>query len=303
MRAIRFDTYGGPEVLHPDDVEPPEVKPGKVRVRVKASGVNPFDGKIRSGAMQAVIKRKLPSVLGIELAGVVDAVGEGVTGFAVGDAVLGRSTTGSYAEYAIAGEIVAKPEGLAWEAAAALPVSVGTAQRILQELKVGPGDTLLIHGGAGAVGTMAVQLAVARGATVISTASAGNQEYLASLGATPTTYGDGLVERIRALAPKGVDAVFDVAGKGALPASIELRGGTDRIITIADPAAQELGVAFISATPNATSAAELAEAAEQAAAGRLVVTLGAVLPLAEAAEAHRIVDGGHVRGKVVLTVD
>jgi NADPH:quinone reductase-like Zn-dependent oxidoreductase len=303
MRAIRFDSYGGPEVLHPAEAEPPEPKPGKVRIRVRASGVNPFDGKVRSGAMQAMIKRSLPAIPGIELAGVVDALGEGATGFAVGDAVLGRSTTGSYAEYAIAGEIVAKPEGLAWEAAAALPVAVGTAQRILQELKVGPGETLLINGGAGAVGTMAVQLAVARGAKVIATASAANQEYLASLGATPTTYGDGLVERVRALSPGGVDAVFDVAGKGALPASIELRGGTDRIVTIADPAAQDLGVAFISAGTSATSAAELAEAAEQAASGKLVVTLGAVLPLAEAAEAHRIIDAGHVRGKVVLTVD
>lgn len=303
MRAIRFDGYGGPEVLHLAEAEPPALGPGKVRVRVRAAGVNPFDGKVRSGAMQAMIKRKLPSIPGFEIAGVVAAVGEDVTGFAPGDAVLGRSTTGAYAEYALAGEIVAKPEGLAWEAAAALPVAVGTAQRILQELEVGPGETLLVHGGAGAVGTMAVQLAVARGAKVVATASAGNQDYLASLGATPTTYGDGLVERVRALAPAGVDAVFDVAGKGALPASIELRGGTDRIVTIADPDAQKFGVPFVSVTPGATSAAELAEAAEQAAAGKLVVTLGAVLPLEDAAEAHRIVDGGHVRGKVVLTVD
>ncbi|HEX3789095.1 MAG TPA: NADP-dependent oxidoreductase [Pseudonocardiaceae bacterium] len=299
MKAIQIDTFGGVEVLHEAQVDKPEPGPGQVRVRVAVAGVNPVDSKIRSGAMEAAFPTPLPAVLGRELAGTVDAIGDGVTDFAVGDEVLGSSDTGSYAEYALASRITVKPAGLDWPAAVALPVAGETSQRVLDLLGVGAGDTLLIHGAAGAVGTLAVQLAVARGATVIGTASAANHDYLASLGAIPTEYGAGLVERVRALAPNGVDAVFDVAGKGALPDSIELLGGTDRLVTIADPAAFGLGVTFSS---GGDSSVDLAGLAESAAKGELVTTIAGTYPLAEAAAAHAVIDAGHARGKLVLTV-
>lgn len=173
---------------------------------------------------------------------------------------------------------------------------------MLDLLGLASGETLLIHGASGALGTIAVQLAVARGARVIGTAGPANQEYVTSLGATALVYGDNLVQRVRELAPDGVDAVFDAAGKGALENSITLRGGTDRIVTTADFRARELGVVFAEG-PQRRSAARLAELARQAADGTLVTTISATHPLAEAAKAQQASDGGHNRGKIVLTVD
>ncbi|HEX4704705.1 MAG TPA: NADP-dependent oxidoreductase [Pseudonocardiaceae bacterium] len=299
MKAMQINAFGGPEVLYEAEVDTPAPGPGQVRVRVRAVGVNPFDGKVRSGAMEAVFATSLPAVLGLEIAGTVDAVGQGVTAFAVGDDVFGWSDTGAYAEYALATRITPKPTELAWDVAVALPVAGETSERVLDLLKVTSGETLLIHGAAGAVGTVAVQLAIARGATVIGTASAGNHEYLASLGAIPTTYGDGLVARVRALAPQGVDAVFDVAGRGALPDSIELLGGTERIVTIADPAARSLGVTM---STGRGSTVDLTGLADQAVRGEVVVAIAGSYPLADVATAHRVMEAGHARGKLVLTV-
>ncbi|TDT35258.1 NADPH:quinone reductase-like Zn-dependent oxidoreductase [Streptomyces sp. BK208] len=304
MKAIVFDAFGGTEVLHEAEIALPEPGPGQVRVRVRAVGVNPVDGKIRSGIMEAIFPTTLPAVPGGEIAGVVDAVGADVDHLKVGDEVLGWSDTGSYAQYALApaSVLAAKPAGLDWTHAAALPVASDGAERVLDLLGVGAGETLLIHGASGALGTIAVQLAVARGARVIGTAGAGNQDYVTSLGATALVYGDGLVERVRALAPEGVDAVFDAAGKGALEDSVTLRGGTDRIVTTADFRARELGVVFAEG-PQRRSAARLAEIARQAADGRLVTTVGAAYPLAQAAQAQQASDAGHNRGKIVLTVN
>ncbi|MFH8984320.1 NADP-dependent oxidoreductase [Streptomyces varsoviensis] len=303
MKAIVFDTFGGTEVLHEAEIATPEPGPGQVRVRVKAVGVNPVDGKIRSGALEAVFPTPLPATPGGEVAGVVDAVGEGVDQLKEGDEVLGWPDTGAYAEYALASAAVLarKPAGLAWAHAAALPVAGDAADRVLDLLGVASGETLLIHGASGGVGTIAVQLAVARGARVIGTAGPANQEYVASLGATPLVYGENLVERVRALAPEGVDAVFDAAGKGALEDSITLRGGTDRIVTTADFRAGELGVVFAEG-PQRRSAARLAELAQQAADGTLVTAVGTTYPLADAAKAQQASDAGHSRGKIVLTV-
>ncbi|MFC8453806.1 NADP-dependent oxidoreductase [Kitasatospora sp. NPDC057223] len=303
MKAIVFDTFGGAEVLHEAELAIPRPGPGQVRVRVQAVGVNPVDGKIRSGVMEAVFPTTLPAVPGGEIAGVVDAVGEGVDGLKEGDEVLGWSDTGSYAQYALASAAVLapKPAGLDWAHAAALPVAGDGAERVLDLLHVTAGETLLIHGASGALGTVAVQLAVARGARVLGTAGPANQEYVTSLGGTALVYGEDLVERVRALAPEGVDAVFDAAGKGALEDSITLRGGTDRIVTTADFRAGELGVVFAEG-PQRRSATRLAELARQAADGTLVTTVGATYPLAEAAEAQRASDRGHNRGKIVLTV-
>lgn len=304
MKAIVFDTFGGTEVLHEADLETPQPGPGQVRVRVHAVGVNPVDGKIRSGAMEAIFPTTLPAIPGGEIAGVVDAVGAGVDHLKAGDAVLGWSDTGSYAQYALADATVLalKPAGLDWTHAAALPVASDGADRALDILDVKAGETLLIHGASGALGTVAVQLAVARGARVIGTAGPANQEYVTSLGATALVYGDHLVERVRDLAPDGVDAVLDAAGKGALEDSITLRGTTDRIVTTADFRARELGVVF-SEGPQRRSAARLAELAQQAADGTLVITVGATHPLSDAARAQQASDAGHSRGKLVLTVD
>src|SRR4051794_31736314 len=167
MKAILFDRFGGPEVLHQADIEVPSPGPRQVRVRVKTAGLNAVDGKIRSGMMEALRPTTFPAVPGGELAGVVDALGEGVTALQVGDEVLGWSDTGSYAEYALASQVAHKPAGLGWDDAAALPVASETAERVLNLLDVAAEETVLMHGAAGGVGTLAIQLAAARGARVI----------------------------------------------------------------------------------------------------------------------------------------
>ncbi|MEU9914967.1 NADP-dependent oxidoreductase [Streptomyces sp. NPDC051001] len=301
MKAILFDRFGGTDVLHEADIETPRPGPGQIRVRVRAAGLNALDGKIRSGAMEAAFPTPLPAVPGAELAGLVDALGEGVRDVRVGDEVVGWSDTGSYAQYALATTVAPKPSGLDWQHAVALPVAGETAERVLNLLGVVAGETVLMHGAAGAVGTLAVQLATARGARVIATAGPANQDYLTSLGATATLYGEGLVERVRALTPDGVDAVFDLAGKGALEDSITLRGGTERIVTISDFRARRLGVTFSSGGQE-RSATRLAELAQNAATGKLVTTVNAY-PLDQAAKAQQVSDAGHGRGKLVLTVD
>lgn len=301
MEAVVFEEFGGPEVLHPARVEDPHPGPGQVRVEVMAAGVNPMDYKIRNGWMEEAFPTSLPAIPGVEFAGVVDRTGEGVTDVAVGDEVLGWSATGSYAEYVLADAtlVAPKPAELSWEDAAALTIASSTAHRVLDELAVGEGDTLLLHGAAGAVGSAAVQLATARGATVIGTASVANHDYLRVIGATPVEYGEGLVGRVREVAPQGVDAVFDVAGRGALPDSIELRGGTtDRIVTIADQEAATHGVAFSGGGDR--SKEQLAEHARLAADGELRVPVERALPLVDAADAQRLSEAGHVRGKIVL---
>jgi NADPH:quinone reductase-like Zn-dependent oxidoreductase len=301
MKAVVIEEFGGPEVLHVAEVPAPEPAAGQIRVQVKAAAVNPFDGKIRSGAMEAFFKTPLPAILGIELAGIVDAVGEGVTKVVVGDRVYGWADKppGSYAEYALSSAYGIVPDTLEFTSAVTLPVAVETSQRALQLLELKPGETLLIHGASGAVGQVATQFAIAQGVRVIGTASPDNQELVRSLGAIATTYGDGLVERVRSLAPEGVDAVLDTAGRGALPDSIELRGGTDRIVTIADPASRAFGVTMTSAGDNASVDLDLV--ARMLADGELRTTIGAILPFEEAPKAHELVDSGHSGGKVVLT--
>jgi len=301
MRAVVFDEFGGPEVLQSRDVKEPQAGPGEVRIAVKAAGVNPMDFKIRHGWFQSRIETTFPAVPGLEVAGVVDELGEGVTEFALGDEVVGWAQGGSYAEYAIAGTIAKKPAGLPWEQAVAIPIAGQTAARVLRELGVKEGETLLLHGAAGGVGSVAIQLAVALGATVIGTASEANHDYVRSLGATPIAYGEGLVERVKAVAPQGVDAVFDAAGKGALPDSIELRGGTDRIITIADMSAGDLGVTVVmgGTSPEQTKS-DLTEQLQLAADGKLKLTVAKTFAFDDARTAHEISETGHNRGKLVI---
>ena len=299
MKAARFSQFGGPEVLEIVDLPDPHPGPGQVRIAVRAAGVNPSDWKKRQGLMD----QELPQTMGYEAAGVVDELGDGVADAAVGDRVFGFSAEGAaQAELAVLSHYAPIPPSLDFADAAALPAAIETAMRALDQLGAGSGSTLLINGASGSVGSSAVQFAVARGARVIGTASPANHEYLRSLGAEPVAYGEGLVGRVRTLAPDGVDAAFDVAGSGILPELIELAGGPGHVVTIADFAgAQEHGVRF-SRGDSGRAIYVLAEIGQLIESGRFSLPVAQTFPLAEIAEAHRVSEDGHVRGKLVLVV-
>src|SRR3954464_3909343 len=300
MRAVTFPDYGGPEVLGVADAEEPHPGPGQVRIAVRAAGVNPIDWKARSGVMREVMPVEFPMIDGREAAGVVDEVGEGVDGVSAGDEGFGFSVAGAAAEYAVLDNFARKPAGLSWEEAAALPVAVETSVRVFNLLGgLGEGRTIVINGAAGGVGTAAVQLARARGARVIATASERNHEFLRSRGAEPTPSGEGMVERIRALAPDGVDLAFDTAGKGAIPDLIELTGDPARVATIADFSAAELGAKLTSGAEGRAPGA-LEEAAALIDKGDFSLPVAEAFPFDRAGDAHRASEGGHVRGKLVL---
>jgi NADPH:quinone reductase-like Zn-dependent oxidoreductase len=299
MRAVRFSTFGGPEVLTFAEVDDPRPGEGQIRIRVRAAGVNPIDWKVRSGAMGG----DLPRGTGVEVAGVVDELGTGVSDVAVGDRVF-ASAAGAAAELALSSLYQTIPPALDFVAAAALPVAVETAVRTLRLLGVEPGMTLVINGASGSVGVATIQFARERGARVIGTASAPNQDYVRSFGAEPTIYGEGLVERVRALAPDGVDRALDAAGYGALPALVELTGAPERVVTIADYAGAEATGARFTGGGGAERATDaLREAADLVEAGRLTVPVARTFPWEDIAEAQRISEGGHPRGKLVLTVE
>lgn len=304
-KAIAFDEFGPADVLHPTDVDVPDPGPGQVRIQVRAAGVNPIDHKIRSGALKEAFPVRLPHVPGVEASGVVESVGEGVTGLTVGQEVFGPTVSGSYAGLALAAadKLAVKPAGLGFPEAAALPVGAETSYRALEALNVRGGETLLVHGAAGGVGAIAVQFAVARGLRVIGTASESNHSRLRALGAVPVAYGDGLVDRVREAAPAGVDAAFDTTGLAeSLAASVELTGGKDRVLTVGSPVtAAEYGVAFSGGGEGGSRGeAALAEALALHAVGTLQVAVHHVHPLAEAADAQRASEGGHLNGKIIL---
>jgi NADPH:quinone reductase-like Zn-dependent oxidoreductase len=298
VKAVRFSRFGGPEVLEIVDLPDPHPGPGQVRIAVHAAGVNPSDWKKRTGLMDP----ELPQTMGHEAAGVVDELGEGVADVAVGDRVFGFSAEGAaQAELAVLSDYAPIPPSLGFAGAAALPAAIETATRALDQLGAGS-RTLLINGASGSVGSAAVQLAVVRGARVIGTASPANHEYLRSLGAEPVAYGEGLAGRVRALAPDGVDAALDVAGSGVLPELIELAGGPEHVVTIADfGGAQEHGVRF-SSGDGGRAVHVLAEIGELVESRRFSLPVVQTFPLAEIAEAHRVSEDGRVRGKLVLVV-
>ena len=299
MKAVGFSRFGGPEVLEIVDLPDPHPGRGQVRIAVRAAGVNPSDWKKRKGLMNG----GLPQTMGYEAAGVVDELGDGVADVAIGDRVFGLSAEGAaQAELAVLSHYAPIPSSLDFPGAAALPAAIETATRALDQLGVGSGSTLLINGASGSVGSAAVQLAVVRGARVIGTASPANHDYLRSLGAEPVAYGEGLAGRVRALAPDGVDAALDVAGSGVLPELIELAGVPEHVVTIADfGGAQQHGVRFSSGDAGHAVHA-LAEIGELIESGRFSLPVAQTFPLAQIAQAHRVSEDAHIRGKLVLLV-
>lgn len=306
MRAIIQEQYGGPEVLTLAERPDPKVAPGEVLIRVKAAGVNPVDWKLGAGYLDAMMETQFPITPGWDVSGVVEAVGLDVYDYAVGDQVIGYVRkdwvqNGTYAELVAANVrlIARKPAALDWTEAAGLPLAGLTAYQCLDRVRVGEGDTVLVHAAAGGVGAFATQLAVLRGARVIGTASERNHDFLRELGAEPVSYGDGLVERVRSLVPNGVDAVVDCVGGESIDASREVLSDFSRLVSVVDPRAEELGGATMWVRPNA---ADLTELARRADAGELRVFVDRVLPLEQAAEAWRLSMEGRTRGKIVLSV-
>ncbi|MCP2261607.1 NADPH:quinone reductase [Streptoalloteichus tenebrarius] len=303
-QVLQYSEYGGPEVLKLVDVELPEPGEGQVRVLVRAAGVNPIDWKLRRGFFAQGEPLTEPAGVGFEVAGVIDALGPGVDRWTVGQAVFGYVPTGGgVATHAVtpADALVARPEWLDENQAAGMPLVVETATRTLRELGVGEGHTLLVHAAAGGVGVIASQLALARGARVVGTASPANHDFLRELGVVPVDYAaDGLADRIRAAAPRGVDRVLDASGRDVLPLSIELTGSPDHVVTIADGRAAEFGVRFSSnQTPPADATAEVLPLLER---GDLRLPKTILYPLDEAVAAYRHSEDGHPRGKLVIRV-
>jgi NADPH:quinone reductase-like Zn-dependent oxidoreductase len=283
------------------DIPEPHAGPGQIRIRVQAAGVNPVDWKIRGGSSLRAIPVQLPSVPGLEAAGVVDEVGPDVSGVKVGDEVFGAAASGAAAEYALLSDWAPKPAEMNWAEAAGLPMAVETAARGLDALGITPGQTLLVSGGSGGVGTAAIQMAIARGATVIATGGAGSQEYLASLGAVPTTYGPDLPARVAELAPNGIDVALDIAGYGVIPDLIALTGSPDKVVGIGDPASPEHGVQFTTGSEGRAFYA-LQIVADLFNEGRFRMPVDRSFALSDLPEAHHISEAGHVRGKLVAVL-
>jgi NADPH:quinone reductase-like Zn-dependent oxidoreductase len=297
MRAAVYSRTGEPgEVLSVVDREEPHAGAGQVRIAVRAAGVNPIDWKLVTGMMGGPPAG--PTVPGIDAAGVVDEIGEGVTGVQIGTAVFGHASGGSAAEYAVLSAWARVPDGASVEVAGGLPVAGETAVRVLDLLGLRPGQTVVVDGASGGVGSTTVQIALARGLRVIGTAGEGNQDFVRSLGARATRYGAGLADRVRELAPEGIDGGIDTAGRGSVRDLVALTGDPAKVVTIADFGAAELGVQVTSG--GGGQAARLEQVAALLADGRLDVPVAATYPLERIGEAYALSREGHVRGKLLL---
>ncbi|OIJ66309.1 NADP-dependent oxidoreductase [Streptomyces mangrovisoli] len=307
MKAISYSRYGGPEVLEYGEVREPTVGPDTVLVEVRAAAVNPVDWKCRQGYLQGALDAVFPVVPGWDVSGVVLRPGPAVTEFAAGDEVIGYVredflSRGTFAERVAAPvrTLARKPRNLSFAEAAGLPLTGLTAYQVLNRaLAVKRGETVLVHAAAGGVGSFAVQLARHTGARVIGTASPPHHDYVRSLGGEPVEYGEGLAERVRGLAPEGVDAAFDTVGGDTLKVSANLLTQGGRLASIADPEVVAYGGRYCFVRPDADDLLRLTELAEQ---GVLSVHVSEVFPLERAAEAHRLSQTGRTRGKIVVTV-
>ncbi|WP_258065243.1 NADP-dependent oxidoreductase [Rathayibacter sp. AY2B3] len=309
--AMQAEGFDGPEALRAVEVDPGEPGPGRVRIAVRAAGVNPADAKLLRGMFG---RGRVPVRPGSEIAGVVTAVGEGAEGLLgpirVGDEVVAFRVSGGYSAELVApaSAVLPKPAGLGWAAASGLLLAGTTAEHLVEATRVRSGDTVLVHGASGAVGSLAVQLAVARGARVLGTTSERGEEVVRRFGAEPLRYGAGLEERVRAVAPGGVDVALDTAGTDeALDASVALVADRSRIATVAgfEHAARLGGILMLGGGPGADPGTALRDAAragllERAGRGELEVVLGPSFALTEAAAALALVESGRARGKMVL---
>ena len=302
MEAVRFGEYGGVDVLNVVDVPAPEPGPGQVLVQVRAAGINPGEAKIRSGELHSRFPATFPSGQGSDLAGIVTRTGPGVVGFSVGDEVIGYTDNrASHAEYVVTDvqNLTPRPAGVPWDVAGSLFVAGATAYAAVRAVAATAGDTVVVAGAAGGVGSIAVQLARLAGATVIGLASETNHVWLAEHGIIPVSYGNGVAERIKAAAPQ-VDAFIDTQGGDYVQLALGLGVEPERIDTIANFAAvADYGV---KAEGNAAgaSAAVLAELAALVAAGKLDVPIAATFPLSQVRDAYTELERGHTRGKIVL---
>jgi NADPH:quinone reductase-like Zn-dependent oxidoreductase len=307
MKAISYSRYGGPEVLEYGELREPKVGPDTVLVKVRAAAVNPVDWKCREGYLDGMFEAVFPVVPGWDVCGVVVQPGVSVTEFAVGDEVIGYVredflSRGTFAEYVAAPvrTLARKPRNLTWEEAAGLPLAGLTAYQVLtRALRVTRGETVLVHAAAGGVGSIAVQLARHLGARVIGTASEANHDFVRQLGGEPVAYGEGLADRVRGLAPEGVDAAFDTVGGEALQASAALLAADGRLASIADPEVLTYAGRYYWVRPDADDLQHLSELAEH---GVVRVHVSDTFPLEQAAKAHRRNQTGRTRGKVVVTV-
>ncbi len=298
MHASQSTTYGGPEVLSWADAPDPHPGSGQIRIAVRAASVTPSTGRPSPVSWQVTSPWQARGYLGYDAAGVVDEVGDGVSGVSVGDEVLGRGSN-TQAEYAVLDSWAAKPASVEWAVAAAVGVAGETAERGLRLLEVTAGDTVFVDGGAGGVGSVVVQMAVARGARVIASSSEANHDYLREIGATPVLYGSGMVARVEAAADGPVQAVFDVAGKSPVEDLISLAPAPSKVVTIANFSAGEAGVRVTGGGVDSQPVKALTEVVELLELNKLVIKVE-TYPFDRAAEAYRISQGGHVRGKLVL---
>ena len=304
MKAYVYNGHGGPEVESFADVPRPEPGPGQLLIAVHAAGVNPADWKRRSGGMRTPDSppEHFPQLFGREAAGVVEALGDGADGHAIGDAVFGNTEAGGFSEYALlpVGVTARKPATLSFPDAATLPVAAATAYDGVRQLALPAGATLLITGVGGGVGVAAAQIARHDGLTVVGTASAGKKAFIESLGVTHVEYGPGVADRIRGAAPQGIDAIFDQVGGQALEDVAPLLADRSKLISAGDRGtAAQLGGTFVA---RARTPEVLDAVAQLVVSGALNPHVTDTFPLSQAAAALRLVEDGHAQGKVVIEV-
>ncbi|MCW2661028.1 MAG: putative oxidoreductase [Mycobacterium sp.] len=302
-RAVRFDRYGDRDVLYVADVDTPSPGPGEVVVEVRAAGINPGEAAIRTGAMQDMFPATFPSGEGSDLAGVVTAIGPGVTEFSVGDEVLGfsfrRSSHATHTAVPV-NQLIPKPPQLSWEVAGSLYVVGATAYAAVRAVDPKPGETVAVSAAAGGVGVLTVQLLLLRKARVLGIAGPGNADWLRAHGVTPVAYGDGLADRLREAAPDGIDAFIDLFGPDYVQLAVDLGVAPERIDTVISfEKAGEVG-AKTEGSVDASTPEVLAEIANLIASGTIDFEVAGTYPLDRVADAFEELERRHTRGKIVL---